>query len=192
MKGQGVQVGRDEAFRDLYREHYNAVFRYAWRRVGPDTAHDVAAEVFLIAWRRWETVPRLDPLPWLYGVGRGVVQNFLRSENRGQQLEARLMVERDQPGRDLAEQAAERDTVVTAWQSLGETDREVLALVGWEALDISSAAKVMGCSVPAFTARLYRAKRRLRNALDRQDVDNEDPRDDPKVPVRVGLEERCV
>lgn len=185
-------MGRDEAFRDMYREHYNAVFRYAWRRVGPDAAHDVAAEVFLIAWRRWETVPRLDPLPWLYGVGRGVVQNHQRSENRGQILEARLMVEPNPPGRDLADRAAERGIVVDAWQSLAESDREVLALVGWEGLDISSAARVMECSVPALTARLYRAKRRLRTALERQDKAAEDTPDPPAVPARAGLEGRCV
>lgn len=185
-------MGRDEAFRDIYREHYNAVLRYAWRRVGPDAAHDVAAEVFLIAWRRWETVPRLDPLPWLYGVGRGVVQNHHRTENRGQMLEARLMVEPDPPTRDLADRTAERNSVVSAWQSLGETDREVLALVGWEGLDVPTAAMVMQCSVPAFTARLYRAKRRLRTALDRQDKAAEDAPEPPGAPARVGLEERCV
>lgn len=185
-------MGRDEAFRDIYREHYNAVLRYAWRRVGPDAAHDVAAEVFLIAWRRWETVPRLDPLPWLYGVGRGVVQNHQRATNRGQILEARLAVERDQPGRDLADRAAARNSVVNAWQSLGEADREVLALVGWEGLDIPSAAKVMRCTVAAFTARLYRAKRRLRTALERQDKAAEDTPEPPAVPARVGLGERCV
>lgn len=185
-------VGRDEAFRDIYREHYNAVFRYAWRRVGPDAAHDVAAEVFLIAWRRWETVPRTEPLPWLYGVGRGVVRNHQRAEHRGLMLEARLAVERDQPGRDLADRAAERNSVVDAWQSLGEKDREVLALVGWEGLDIPSAAKVMSCSVAAFTARLYRAKRRLRTALDRQDRAVEEAPERRGVPARMGLEEPCV
>lgn len=184
-------MGRDEAFRDVFREHYNAVFRYAWRRVGPDAAHDVAAEVFLIAWRRWETVPRLDPLPWLYGVGRGVVLNHLRTQNRGQMLEARLMVEPDLPVRDLADGVAARGLVLAAWQSLGGTDREVLALIGWEGLDVASAARVMGCSVPAFTARLYRAKRRLRAALERQDKAAEDI-PERVVPARLGLEERCV
>ncbi|NUU21457.1 MAG: sigma-70 family RNA polymerase sigma factor, partial [Streptomycetaceae bacterium] len=95
--------------------------------------------------------------------------------------------------RDLADRTAERGLVVGAWQSLGETDREVLALVGWEGLDIPSAARVMQCSVPAFTARLYRAKRRLRAALDRQDkAAAEDGPEPPAAPARVGLEERCV
>ncbi len=44
-------------FDALYRAHYGAVLRYAARRADPETARDVVAETFLVAWRRLSAVP---------------------------------------------------------------------------------------------------------------------------------------
>lgn len=59
-----------EQFSDLYQGHYDAVLRYALRRTDPEAARDVAAETFLVAWRRLDVVPPDDGQvgPWLYGV----------------------------------------------------------------------------------------------------------------------------
>ncbi|TKV56886.1 hypothetical protein FDO65_18780 [Nakamurella flava] len=46
----------DYRFRRLYAEHATAVHRFALRRAGPDTADDVLAETFLVAWRRIDDV----------------------------------------------------------------------------------------------------------------------------------------
>jgi hypothetical protein len=45
-------------FDELYREHYNGLERYMRRRVNDDTASDLVAEVFMVAWRRIHEVPR--------------------------------------------------------------------------------------------------------------------------------------
>ena len=42
------------------------------------SADDVIADVFLVAWRRLEEVPA-DPLPWLLGVARRTLANRCRS-----------------------------------------------------------------------------------------------------------------
>ncbi|MEV4557854.1 sigma-70 family RNA polymerase sigma factor [Kitasatospora sp. NPDC049285] len=115
----------------LYGEHHAAVLRYAHRRVGADSAGDLAAEVFVVAWRRWAEVPA-EPLPWLYGVARNVVANHLRGRERTERLAARWEAEPPVPVRDVAEQVVARDGVYAAWARLGERDREVLALIGWE------------------------------------------------------------
>jgi DNA-directed RNA polymerase specialized sigma24 family protein len=70
-------VGRQATVAQLYREHYDSVLSYAARRIDPDTARDIAAETFLVAWRRSTAVPQ-DPRlvrPWLYGVARRVLWN---------------------------------------------------------------------------------------------------------------------
>lgn len=38
-------------FEMLYRQHFRAVLRYALARLEPESAKDVTAETFLIAWR---------------------------------------------------------------------------------------------------------------------------------------------
>ena len=61
---------RIERFDRLFAAHFDAVRAYAWRR-DPATADDVAAETFLVAWRRLEDIPA-DSLPWLIGVARNM------------------------------------------------------------------------------------------------------------------------
>ena len=68
-------------FEQLFRDHYNAVHRYAARRVRSDAVQDVVAEAFLTAWRRHDEL-RGDPLPWLLGVTRRLTANHLRGNAR--------------------------------------------------------------------------------------------------------------
>ena len=70
---------RATRFSLLYVRCYGAVYAYAARRVGGGVASEIAAETFLIAWRRLDVVPE-EPLPWLYGVARNFV---LRRPRRG-------------------------------------------------------------------------------------------------------------
>ncbi|MGI8696818.1 MAG: RNA polymerase sigma factor, partial [Mycobacteriales bacterium] len=52
-----MRAGDATAFTSLYERHYDDVLRYARRRVDEQTARDVAAETFLVAWRRPRQVP---------------------------------------------------------------------------------------------------------------------------------------
>src|SRR5262245_1324732 len=67
--------------------------------------------------------------------------------------------------RDLADSVADQMQIGQALQGLAERDQEVLRLIGWEELDISEAALVMGCTRAAMAVRLHRARRRLALAL---------------------------
>ncbi|GAA1032330.1 hypothetical protein GCM10009557_30480 [Virgisporangium ochraceum] len=56
------------------------------RRVDDDSAADLVAEIFAVAWRRIHDVPRADARLWLFGVGRNVVANHLRGSGRAYRL----------------------------------------------------------------------------------------------------------
>lgn len=161
---------RDEAtrrFELLYRQHFRAVLRYALARVEPETARDVTAETFLIAWRRLADVPT-DAAPWLYGVARKVIAGQLRSATRRQAL--RLQLEAagtGQPsGGDIGDEVADRAAVLTALARLREDDREALRPIAWDGLTSKAAAEVLGLTRVAFGVRLYRARRRFAAALE--------------------------
>src|SRR3954447_5395648 len=79
---------RETRFSALFEAHFDAVRAYAWRRDAA-SADDVAAETFLVAWRRLDSVPA-DALPWLIGVARNVRRNELRSGRRRSALVERL------------------------------------------------------------------------------------------------------
>jgi RNA polymerase sigma-70 factor (ECF subfamily) len=155
-----------ERFEQVYREHFRAVLRFAAIRIDPERAKDVAAETFLVAWRRLDEVPA-EPRPWLLGVARKVIAGQFRSETRRDALVLRLEAEQDRAGEaDLSGPIAARDEVLGAFAALREPDREVLRLVTWDGLAPAEAAEVLGVTRVAFAVRLHRARRRLERALE--------------------------
>jgi len=153
-----------ERFERLYRENFRAVLRFAATRIDPERAKDVAADTFLVAWRRLDDVPA-EPRAWLLGVARKVIAGQFRSETRRSALTLRLEGEAGRADVDLAADLADRDEVLAAFAGLRERDREVLRLVAWDGLDAADAAEVLGVTRLAFTVRLHRARRRLERAL---------------------------
>lgn len=157
----GERQGREGRFTLLYDAHSSAVRAYAWRR-GPDTADDVVAETFTIAWQRLDDVPA-DPLPWLLGVARNVRFNLLRGERRRHEREGRWASDGVVPS--FAGGVEARAALRAALQRLSGRDREILLLAAWERLDGRALAAVLGCSKAAAAVRLHRARKRLAAAM---------------------------
>ena len=67
-------------FGEIFDRHAEVVFRYLARRIGPDDANDLLAEVFLSA---FEARFRYDSdfstaLPWLYGIASNRLRKHFR------------------------------------------------------------------------------------------------------------------
>ena len=151
-----------ERFTALYEASYGAIYAYAARRVGAAAADEIAAETFLVAWRRWAAVPA-EPLPWLYGVARNVVARHHAASGRRQLTESALANERTPPSPAPLESGD--PALWEAWEQLRPDDREVLSLIAWEELSVADAARALGCSAPIFSVRLHRARKRLERLL---------------------------
>jgi RNA polymerase sigma-70 factor (ECF subfamily) len=179
-------TGRDAAFDALFRAHYADVLRYALRRLSDRAAaEDIAADTFVVAWRRFDAIPQ-DEFPWLLGIARHAIQNQKRSERRRSRLIARLHAhphKRDQdPTESLA--SADDEDVLAALSRLDERDQEVLRLAAFEGLDPQRAAAVLGCSRGALAVRLHRARKRLAKQL------MADPQPSPQARARHGKDDR--
>jgi RNA polymerase sigma-70 factor (ECF subfamily) len=156
-----VSEDRAQQFVAVYEQWYGAVHAYALRRAGAHAADEIAAETFLIAWRKLDRAP-VEALPWLYGVARNVLQRHRSSGGREQSTRAALEHERSSStsGDDVSDPG-----LWMAWDRLGPADREVLSLIAWEELTVAEAARALGCSAPVFSVRLHRARRRLERLL---------------------------
>jgi RNA polymerase sigma factor (sigma-70 family) len=154
----------EDRFTELYERHYAAVERYVRRRADDAAVRDVVAETFLVAWRRFAELPA-EPLPWLYGTARRVLANEVRAVRRHRELATRVAEHADLEAADHADDVAGLVSLAAAFQRLSEADAEALRLIGWEQLTLRQAAKVCGCSLPAFAMRLHRARARLHRAL---------------------------
>jgi RNA polymerase sigma-70 factor (ECF subfamily) len=166
-----VSGSREEAtrqglprFEALFHQHADAVLAYAIRRSDPDTAEEVVAETFAVAWRRLDVVPDLA-LPWLLGVARRVLANERRSRGRAEALALRLTREPVVSSEDPADEVDARLSAQAALGRLLPAEREVLELLAWEGLSVPQAAEALGCSRAAIAVRMHRARRRLHRLL---------------------------
>jgi RNA polymerase sigma-70 factor, ECF subfamily len=158
---------RRHRFDALFREHVAGVASYCrWRSGSSSDEQDAVGEVFLIAWRRLDEVPKGDEArPWLYATARRVTANQARSNARRTRLRERL-------GAHPTAAADEDDPLVgrvrEALATLGTRDREVLLLTEWEGLTAPEIAVVVGRPAVAVRSRLHRARKRFRAAFESQ------------------------
>jgi len=171
-------------FEQIYRARLGQVLAYVRRRAASaESAEEVAAETFLIAWRRRDELPA-EPLPWLYGVARRVLSNQRRGDGRRAALLDALAHDRTGPAGALADHLAPftpvESRLASALIALEDDDREALMLVAWEELGYRDAAAVLSISEPAFSRRLRRARSRLETLLDEAPEPAPHPTTSPK------------
>lgn len=158
-----------QRFETIFRATYPRVFAFALRRsVDRTSAEEAAAETFLIAWRRFDSVPE-EPLPWLLTTARNVLSNQRRSARRRETAAGPILaldlIEPADSATPIAEQVADRQAFARAFSTLRDRDREVLMLSAWDGLSPREAGQVMDCSAAAFSIRLHRARKRLLKEL---------------------------
>jgi RNA polymerase sigma-70 factor (ECF subfamily) len=155
--------GHATRFESLYRSCYEDLLKYALRRTGrPETAADVVADSFLVAWQRIGDIPPDNGRAWLFGVARNVLANQQRAVRRTVDLAARL---RNELGQVTVVQPEAPAEVAAAFRALSEADRELLRLVAWEGLSADELAVALDCSANAARIRLHRARARFTEAL---------------------------
>jgi GDPmannose 4,6-dehydratase len=166
MTVSGLGSGRGARFEVFYEAHAPSVMAYVRRRVGSGDVEDVLAQVFSVAWRRFEDIP---PAPqdrrWLFGVARRMVADHRRSTLRRHRLYERLVHEAQAPAAMPATFGSVQTRIDAAIAVLGSADQEVLRLVLWDGLSHAEAAAALGCSSNAAEIRYRRARARFRDAL---------------------------
>jgi RNA polymerase sigma-70 factor (ECF subfamily) len=144
-----------QRFDEIYAEHVDAVRVYVRRRAPESLVDDVVADVFVVALRRIDDVPR-NALPWLYAVARKTLANERRKQSRTIPLAPEVSYEPEPVG---------DSRLAAAFAALSDADREILRLVAWEGLSLREAARVLECSPVACRVRYHRAKSRLASRL---------------------------
>lgn len=153
----------------MYAAVYPDLLRFVQRRTCADHAEDIAAETFLVVWRRLEHLPAAgsDARAWIFGIGRNILLNTRRGEQRRESLGVRLMEAADLPAScEDIDLATSRIDVGRAWRLLSAAHQEALGLAVFEELTSPQAAAVLGISPVAYRLRLTRARRALRLLLD--------------------------
>lgn len=168
-------------FSVLYDRYAGQLFRFAYRRVGPDVADDVVAETFLAAFRHRDRYDssRPDARAWLFGIlVRELAQHHRREQARYRAL-AKVPNDAatvDSPDERVAAEVgarALRGRLAEVLAGLDPGDCDVLLLVAWGDLGYAAVADALEIPVGTVRSRLHRARARLRAALGGSDPTNE-------------------
>jgi len=119
-----------------------------------------------VCWRRVAEVPD-QPLPWAYAVAALCLRNAERAARRQRRTAAKVAT-LDPPATVVAEAAGPAEghaEVHAALARLRSEDAELLRLWAWEQLEPREIAVVLGISANTVSARLTRARARLREEL---------------------------
>lgn len=159
-------------FDRMVEDHAAAVYRYLARRIGPEAAEDVAAEVFAAAFSGAHTydAARGTPIAWLMGIATNALARHWRTEQRQLHAVERLGVDplRATQSPSPEAQVAESDEtriVAGVLATLPEADREALMLYAWADLPYAEVAAALDVPVGTVRSRIARARERLRDGL---------------------------
>ncbi|MEU0565284.1 RNA polymerase sigma factor [Nonomuraea sp. NPDC005983] len=165
-------IASPERFATVFDVHYEEIRRYIGRRLDPGVAEDLAAETFLIAFRRRTRfdAARGGVRAWLYGIATNLIGRHRRAELRRYRAMARTGPPPDDSGHDQlvadrlsAEVTAARLAEALAGLSRGE--RDVVLLIAYGELTYDEVAAALGVANGTVASRLSRARAKLRNAL---------------------------
>lgn len=168
--------GDSDSVREMYERHAGDLYAYLARRVGPQVAEDVLADVFREA---IESSSAFDPARgsqrgWLFGIATNLVRRHWQVEQRRllslQRVGNRSIAGGD-PLLDLQENVAARvdavrdaSRLLVAVCELDAEDRDLLILSGWEHMTSREIGQVLGITAGAVRTRLHRVRELLRRA----------------------------
>ena len=151
---------RSAGFEALFDEFAPAVRNYVRRRAQVADVDDVVADVFLVAWQRFDSIPNDFRQAWLFRTAWNVLANRRR---KFVELPFEQLPDDPRDG-DIADVVVEDLMLRQAWLALGARDREVLRLVAWDGLNGAELAAALGISVSGAGVALSRARARFEAA----------------------------
>ena len=164
------------AFGVLVQRHQDAIYRLAWRMVGPEAAEDVAQGAFLNAWRALPSFAGGAAFSsWLYRIALNGCYDHLRRHARVRFVpldEEALAIPDEVDVAEAvvaaAEDATRRDAVATALAELSGEERALLALVFGEGWSYERIGEQLGLKINTVGTRLFRARAKLHRLVSRR------------------------
>jgi RNA polymerase sigma factor (sigma-70 family) len=160
---------RDDRFERLYAEHAQALFGFLSYRTGDRVlAEDLLADTFERALRARR---RFDPRKgsektWLYAIALNCLRDHARRRRTEGRALNRIASGASPESIDAMEEISDRDLINRSLALLTNDEREAIALRFGADLTVPEIAKLTGERLTTVEGRVYRALRKLREALD--------------------------
>ncbi len=166
---RAVLAGDRAAFDVLISRHKQALFRFIRRYVGNnDDAYDLLQDAFLSAWTNLRRYDRRRPLlPWLRTIALNKCRDFSRRRTVRRLFLGRLAAEGfpDQSSTETDPVDDRLNQLDRAIADLAPFYKEPLLLTTVSGLSHIEAAALLKTSPKAIEMRIYRAKRKIQDAV---------------------------
>jgi RNA polymerase sigma-70 factor (ECF subfamily) len=173
--------GEDRAFAVLLQRHKPGLYGFVRRYVSDgDAAVDVVQETFIAAWRALARYDARRPFPvWLRAIAlnkcrdrarRLAVRRFILGDKDEHSAEALAQPDPDPFGEAILIPADRRAVFQRAIDQLPAKLKEPLLLTYFDDLTQQEAADLLGVTVKTIETRIYRARQRLSELLDRSAI----------------------
>jgi len=156
------------AFVQLYRRHFEAVFRYCVHRLFErHAAEDITSEVFLKVVESFHRFRGNEQQfrNWLYRIATNAVNEHLRNTARRSVLLNAACEQADNEVADCCESSEKLAVLKQAMLSLKPRYQTIIALRFFESLKLTEIAEVLGSSPGTVRSQLARALAKLRKKL---------------------------
>lgn len=164
-----------ERFAVIFDRHYVAIRNFLRRRISSSLADELAAETFVVAFRRRATYDHVhaNARPWLFGIAVNLLRRHRRQENRELRANARTAMNPFQSAVEGEDPQHSHDRrigaeLTQALASLAAKDREVLFLYAVADLSYEEISRALEVPIGTVRSRLSRARRHIRELLDDQ------------------------
>lgn len=166
-----------QLFVEVHDRHFREIHRYVAGRLDAQVADDITAETFCVAFGDRD---RFDPArgtlrAWLFGIATNLIAGHRRKEARRYRALARISAD---PAVDSHEDRVVtsvaagrlRPHLLAALAALSKGERDVVLLVALSDLSYEEVGQALGISPGTVGSRLSRARRKLHDAIDRENV----------------------
>ena len=156
---------RRSVFEQIYEEQFDRIYRYALAQMGnPASAEELTQEAFL---RLFENGARVrNPKAWLFRVANNLRTDWFREQKASNTPRAGCETAIVDPERVLQEQELAK-RVVSAIAALSVSQRECITLRQYGEMSYREIADLLDMSIDEVKVHLYRARRNLRQRLER-------------------------
>ncbi len=171
-----IAAGDQQAFSQLYVRYQSKLVRYCARVLKDDIAQaaDIVDEAMFDVWRSaGNFAGRSKPSTWIYSIARNKLISWLRKTSEVTLEDDSILDALIDPAATPAEELAMDDMqqqLLRLMDQLTDEHREVLKLTYFEDKSVKEVAELLGISENTVKTRMFYARKRLAQLLDKAGI----------------------
>jgi len=173
-----IAGGDREAFKVLYERYVRQIFSYVFKLTGDSKmTEEITNDVMFDVWKGAKSFQgRSAVLTWIFGIAHNKTMNEFRKKSPEpvDPKEFSRVANTDDSVEEIVTKQDRSERMKSAMDELSPEHRSVLELTFYQGMSYQEIADVMDCPVNTVKTRMYYAKEKLKEALTKYGISQED------------------